>query len=90
MSFDAEKMWQDHMWAGIPKEIVIERLKEAYERGRRDENEEAAKIAEDYEGHGTDHDYYSQLGDSSRTKSDIAKTIRARYANKVSMSEKAQ
>ena len=36
----------------------------------------AAKVAGDYDGAGCDHDYYSQLGDSAKTKTDIAAAIR--------------
>lgn len=38
--------------------------------------EACAKEADAYEGAGTNHDYYSQLGDSTRTKADIAAACR--------------
>ncbi len=52
-------------------------LRDAEAKGRREMRDEAVSVAEDYDGEGTDHGQYTQLGDASRTMHDIARSIRA-------------
>ena len=50
--------------------------------------EAAAKVAEEYDGDGHDHDHYTQLGDSRRTQSDITAEIRQRWKDLLTPGEK--
>jgi hypothetical protein len=52
-------------------------LRDAEAKGRREMRDEAVSVAEDYDGEGTDHGQYTQLGDASRTMHDIARSIRS-------------
>ena len=61
--------WEVHNFGCYTPDCVREKVRRAIER--------CAKVADDYDGDGHDHDYYTQLGNSRRTQSDIAAAIRA-------------
>ena len=73
----SESMWLADNFIRTHCPALLARL-EAMEKAVAEEREACAAIADEYDGPGCSHGMLTQLGDSARTRLDIAAAIRAR------------